>query len=151
MDATPWIENLSEPLILAGFVIFIFSGLFKLLKTDKLTRDASKGLLHKGLNFFFILGLSIIVLGFATKFMQLNNEKSSQAAAIGVIQTMSGTSGTAIQSGGNSNINQSQDNPSVASKNNESVEPPRSVSQTMQNTQGTAIQSGQNSNSSQSQ
>ncbi len=69
-DVTPWIEHLSNPLVLVGFAVFTLAGLVKLFKPEKLNGKATEGLFHKGLNFVFVLGLLIVILGFANSFMQ---------------------------------------------------------------------------------
>ena len=69
-DITPWIEHLSDPLVLVGFAIFTLAGLVKLFKPEKLTGKATEGLFHKGLNFVFVLGLLIVIGGFDNSFMQ---------------------------------------------------------------------------------
>lgn len=69
-DVTPWIEHLSNPLVLAGFALFTLAGLVKLFKPEKLNGKATEGLFHKGLNFAFVLGLLIVIGGFANSFMQ---------------------------------------------------------------------------------
>jgi uncharacterized membrane protein len=69
-DVTPWIEHLSNPLVLVGFAVFTLAGLVKLFKPEKLNGKETAGLFHKGLNFVFVLGLLIVIGGFANSFMQ---------------------------------------------------------------------------------
>lgn len=69
-DITPWIEHLSDPLVLVGFAIFTLAGLVKLFKPEKLTGKATEGLFHKGLNFVFVLALLIVIGGFAKSIVQ---------------------------------------------------------------------------------
>lgn len=69
-DVTPWIEHLSNPLVLIGFAVFMLAGLVKLFNPEKLNGRETAGLFHKGLNFVFVLGLLIVIGGFAKSFMQ---------------------------------------------------------------------------------
>ncbi|GEM_PF-4338226 len=36
-DVTPWIEHLTNPLVLVGFAVFMLAGLVKLFNPEKLT------------------------------------------------------------------------------------------------------------------
>ena len=69
-DVTPWIEHLSNPLVLVGFAVFTLAGLVKLFKPEKLNGKETAGLFHKGLNFVFVLGLLIVIGGFANSFVE---------------------------------------------------------------------------------
>ena len=69
-DVTPWIDHLNNPLVLIGFTVFTLAGLVKLFNPEKLNGKATAGLFHKGLNFVFVLGLLIVIGGFAKSFMQ---------------------------------------------------------------------------------
>ncbi|OQX10039.1 MAG: hypothetical protein BWK73_21305 [Thiothrix lacustris] len=80
-DITPWIEHLSDPLVLVGFAIFTLAGLVKLFKPEKLTGKATEGLFHKGLNFVFVLALLIVIGGFAKSIVQ-QQAAAPQAAII---------------------------------------------------------------------
>ena len=68
-DVTPWIDHLTDPLVLIGFTVFTLAGLVKLFNPEKLNGKATAGLFHKGLNFVFVLGLLIVIGGFANSFM----------------------------------------------------------------------------------
>ena len=69
-DVTPWISHLTDPLVLIGFTVFTLAGLVKLFNPEKLNGKETAGLFHKGLNFVFVLGLLIVIGGFAKSFMQ---------------------------------------------------------------------------------
>lgn len=69
-DVTPWINHLTDPLVLIGFTVFTLAGLVKLFNPEKLSGKATAGLFHKGLNFAFVLGLLIVILGFANSFLR---------------------------------------------------------------------------------
>lgn len=69
-NVTPWINHLTDPLVLIGFTVFTLAGLVKLFNPEKLNGKATAGLFHKGLNFVFVLGLLIVIGGFANSFMQ---------------------------------------------------------------------------------
>lgn len=55
-----WIEHLKEPLVLGGFVLLIFAGVFKLMLGKKNSAD----LWHKALNYLFVLAVLAIGLAF---------------------------------------------------------------------------------------
>ena len=65
METTPWIEHLTHPLVLFGFTLFIIAGLVRVFNPEKLNGKATSQLLHKSLNYSFIIALFIVVLGFA--------------------------------------------------------------------------------------
>jgi len=69
-----WIEPIKDPLILAGFTLFILAGIIKRFKPEKLTQKSTYVLFNKGLNFIFILSLLMVTLGFSLKFMQSSNQ-----------------------------------------------------------------------------
>ncbi len=67
-DFSKWIEHLNEPLVLVGFAVMIITGIMgALLKKDifHLTKTASEKVIRQVLKYAFILGLIVIVLGFA--------------------------------------------------------------------------------------
>ena len=143
---TPWISYLSDPLILAGFALFLLVGLVKLFKTDKLTRAATRDLISKGLTFVFILGLLIVVLGFGIKWEALQNERLQvQRLESRTEQVMTGVSGTSVQSGRDSSVNVGDGTLSqlITADNSDTI--PSPVSQKMENTNGLSIQSGRDS------
>lgn len=71
------IEYLQNPLVLIGFVIFLFVGLFKLIRSDKITGRASAALFNKALNYLFVLALLIVLAGFGLNFYQSYKEQPS--------------------------------------------------------------------------
>lgn len=136
-----WIEYLDNPLVLAGFALAVVASLIKLFKTEKLTRDATKVLISKTLNYIFILGLLIICLGFGLKYFEINknnNESSLGNESPKVEQSMSNTSGTSTQSAGNTNFGGNQ---TTHTENTVRV-----IKQEMKNTKGISTQSGGNTN-----
>jgi len=111
-------------------------------------------LFNKGLNFVFILGLLIVVLGFSVKWQELqgnNTDKNetnvTKETKPHIEQTMTGTSGVSVQSGRDSTVNSGNGSLSQKSTANSTHTSPASVSQKMENTQGISIQSGRDSNS----
>lgn len=78
-----WIQHLSDPLVLIGFVILILSRLVKLIiKGPSFPNDNEKGLSKKILSSCFILGLLIIVLGFGLSFYREMTRESNSENAI---------------------------------------------------------------------
>ncbi|MDD5391995.1 MAG: hypothetical protein PHE17_03145 [Thiothrix sp.] len=65
-----WIEHLKHPMVLAGFVLFVLVGLLKVFMGNNELSEANERLLHKGMNFVFVLGVLIIVGGFAYSIVQ---------------------------------------------------------------------------------
>ncbi|HRJ54334.1 MAG TPA: hypothetical protein PLE99_16355 [Candidatus Thiothrix moscowensis] len=65
-----WLEHLKHPMVLAGFVLFVLIGLLKVFMGSKDLSEANERLLHKGMNFVFVLGVLIIVGGFAFSIMK---------------------------------------------------------------------------------
>ena len=62
-----WIEHLNSPLVLIGFILFIFAGLIKLLLKNNIipfNQANSAKLINKSLNYVFILALAGMVFGF---------------------------------------------------------------------------------------
>lgn len=55
-----WIAYLNDPLVLGGFVLLIFAGVFKLM----LGKKNSAGLWNTALNYLFVLAMLIIGLAF---------------------------------------------------------------------------------------
>lgn len=90
-------ENLHNGWVLAGFVLVILAGILKTIPTKKLDNPAVERLLHKGVNFFFVLGIVSIVLGFVVP------ERTSTGTTE-IKQTISHTSGNAINVGGDVNL-----------------------------------------------
>lgn len=79
-DVTPWIEHLNKPLVLAGFTLFVLAGLVKLFKSEKLSGKDTTRLMDKGMTLAFVLGFLLVVLAFASSFMQM--EASAPQTAI---------------------------------------------------------------------
>ena len=65
-----WLEHLKHPMVLAGFVLFVLVGLLKMFMGSKDLSATNERILHKGMNFVFILGVLIIVGGFAYSIMR---------------------------------------------------------------------------------
>lgn len=108
-DFTPWIEYLSDPLVLVGFVVFMLAGLVKLFKSEKLNGKETAGLFHKSLNFVFVLGLLIVILGFANSFMakwQTVEAAKPMQTLPTVKQNISHSNGVNGQAGRDLNLNQ---------------------------------------------
>jgi glucan phosphoethanolaminetransferase (alkaline phosphatase superfamily) len=60
-----FIEHLNNPLVLIGFMIFIFSGFIKIfLKNNTIHNKESSKIINKYLNYVFILALAGMAFGF---------------------------------------------------------------------------------------
>ena len=90
-----------------GFVLVIFAGLIKLLKPAKMSGPATERLFNLGFKLAFVLGVLIILLGFAKDFMRNKSESTPTPTptTITVEQKISGTNNAAITAGGDVNIN----------------------------------------------
>ena len=88
-----------------GFVLVIFAGLIKLLKPAKMSGPATERLFNLGFKLAFVLGVLIILLGFAKDFMRNKSEPTPTPTTITVEQKISGTNNAAITAGGDVNIN----------------------------------------------
>ncbi len=65
-----WIEHLNNPLVLIGFMAFIFAGFIKLLLKNniiKFNQANSVKLINKSLNLVFVLALVGMVSGFLSQ------------------------------------------------------------------------------------
>lgn len=70
-DLSKWIEHIKEPLVLVGFVIMLIAGLVSIfLKKDifHLTKTASERIVKRIFLYAFVLGIAVLVLGFALAF-----------------------------------------------------------------------------------
>ena len=76
-----WLEHLKHPMVLAGFVLFVLVGLLKMFMGSKDLSATNERILHKGMNFVFILGVLIIVGGFAYSIVNAPPAPVSSAAA----------------------------------------------------------------------
>lgn len=76
-----WLEHLKHPMVLAGFVLFVLVGLLKMFMGSKDLSATNERILHKGMNFVFILGVLIIVGGFAYSIVSAPPAPASSAAA----------------------------------------------------------------------
>lgn len=105
-NITVWIEHLNKPLVLSGFVLFVLSGLVKLLNPEKLSSKAAERLTNRAISFTFVLGFMIVMLAFVKSFMSLPNSfaSSTTIAQPHVIQQTAGSQSPAISSAGNVNI-----------------------------------------------
>lgn len=105
-NTTNWIEHLQNPLVLIGFVLFLFAGLFKLIKTEKITGKASAALFNKGMNYLFILAIVIVIAGFALSFYQTHTEQQTTQTPPQTTEiSTKGKQSPAVQSGEDVNIN----------------------------------------------
>ncbi len=113
-----WIAHLQNPLVLAGFGLFIFAALLRSLfmRSGKLTGKEAAPLLNKAFNFFFILAVLAVIGGLALSWQTKQNDEKAQAKlpeqpsagqAVGVKieQATSGDQSPAVNSGGNASIN----------------------------------------------
>jgi hypothetical protein len=144
-DVTPWIEHLNNPLVLVGFALFTLAGLVKLFKPEKLTGKATEGLFHKGLNFAFVLGLLVVIGGFANSFMQMETAKAEQPAAPPPVikQTIDGSNGVQGQAGRDLGINQGNGTFShQVGQSPTPTTPPANVEQELKNSTGVQGQGG---------
>lgn len=67
-----WIEHLNHPLVFAGFGVFIFATVIKLilLNSGKLNGTAKERIMTKGMYLAFILGLLAVIGGLALNWQQ---------------------------------------------------------------------------------
>lgn len=154
-DVTPWIENLTHPLVLFGFVLFIFAGLLKLFKAEKVNGKETSKLLNKGLNFTFVLGLLIIV---ATLFkdslpifvQQAASTPSTTEQPATTQQTIKDTQagGVAINAGGTVNYNAGGGSlaTQTATQPTSEASAPTPVKQHIEGNSGIAINAGGDAN-----
>lgn len=78
-----WIENLKNPLVLIGFMTFVFAGFIKLLLKNniiKFNQANSAELVNKGLIFLFVLALVGMIFGFFSQkeVLQTIDDKAKQ-------------------------------------------------------------------------
>jgi len=130
--ANVW-EYLNNVWVLAGLVFVVFAGLLKTLSGKQLDNPAVERLMHKGVNYLFILGIVGIVLGFV---MPENKDTKTTE----VTQTISNNSGTAINAGGDVNDNK----PFSPESDRTHQERPSSVNQQIKDNSGVAINAGGN-------
>lgn len=150
-DVTPWIEHLSNPLVLVGFAVFTLAGLVKLFKPEKLSGVATAGLFHKGLNFVFVLGLLVVILGFANSFMEkLQTAEASKPdpAPPTIKQSITNSSGMNGQAGRDLNLNQGSGTLSQQTNRNPSAteQPAANVEQQIDGSDGVTGQGGRDTN-----
>lgn len=75
-----WIAHLQNPLVLAGFGLFIFAALLRplFMRSGKLTGKEAVPLLNKAVNFIFILAVLAIIGGFALSWKTKQNDEKAQ-------------------------------------------------------------------------
>ncbi len=120
MESTNIWEYLDNIWVLAGLVLVAFTGLLKLLPIKNLGRSATERLMHKGINYLFILGFVSIMLGFAisdkSKTTPYQNEADASSSPrsptnqdhteVESLQVIKGNKGTAINAAGDVSVNQ---------------------------------------------
>ncbi|WGZ95994.1 MAG: hypothetical protein QJT81_08440 [Candidatus Thiothrix putei] len=145
-NVTPWIEHLSNPLVLVGFAVFTLAGLVKLFKPEKLSGKETAGLFHKGLNFVFVLGLLVVILGFTNSFMEkwqtVEAAKPIPTPPI-IKQSISNSSGLNGQAGRDLNLNQGGGTLSQQTNLNPSTMPESPVPNVEQQIDGSSGVNGQ--------
>lgn len=125
--ANVW-EYLNNVWVLAGLVLVVFAGLLNSLSDKKLENPAVEKLMNKGVNYLFILALVCIVLGFVVP-------ESKNANIVESTQTISNSSGTAINASGNVDSNSS----SFSGSDRTRQERPNKVNQQIDDNNGIAI------------
>lgn len=130
-DMTQLWEYLDNVWALAGLVLVVFTGLLKSLLGQKLENPAIEKLMHKGVNYLFILGLISIVLGFVVP--ESKKTKTSE-----INQTITNSSGFTINAVGNVNLNSSSSSASDLTHQDY----PSRVNQQIKDNSGTAINAG---------
>ena len=151
-DVTPWIEHLSNPLALVGFAVFTLAGLVKLFKSEKLNGKETAGLFHKGLNFVFVLGLLIVIGGFANSFTEkLQTAEAAKPIPTPLIvkQSITDSKGVNGQAGRDMNLNEGGGTLSqqINSKPSAAPEPPAAnVEQQIEGSSGANGQGGRDTN-----
>lgn len=133
MGATNVWEYLDNIWILAGFVLIVFAGLLKSISGKKFSDPSVEKLMHKGINYLFILGLVSIIMGFVKP--ENKNTKASE-----ITQTINNSSGTSINAGRHVNHNQ----PSSPASDHAYQEHSSSVNQQIKDFSGVAINAGGN-------
>lgn len=151
-DVTPWIEHLSDPLVLVGFALFVLAGLVKLFKPEKLNGKATAGLFHRGLNFLFVLGLLVVTLGFANSFMakwQIVEAAKPMPIPPTVKQSITHSNGVNGQAGRDLNLNQGSGTLSQQTNHNPSTptqSPVANIEQQIGGSSGVNGQGGRDTN-----
>ena len=73
---------LTHPLVLIGFVLLLFFGLLNHLIDSgiipPLREGEASGIVYTLLNYVFVIGLAVIVLGFALQFYKTHQKRLSQ-------------------------------------------------------------------------
>lgn len=133
-------EYLDNFWVLTGLVLVVFAGLLKLLPVKKISSLATERLIHKGINYLFILSLISIVLGFVPfqKDEQTPHSLDQVPIAAESTQAIDNNTGTAVNAGGNVSINQppppAQDRTDSGSSSN--------INQQINNNSGISINAG---------
>ncbi|MCI5220877.1 MAG: hypothetical protein D3914_17195 [Candidatus Electrothrix sp. LOE2] len=145
-----WIEHLHYPLVFAGFGLFIFATVIKLilLNSEKLNGTAKERVMTRGMYLAFILALLAIIGGVALNWNQAEQNYGSQTTGATVEQATQGPQSPAINSGKDVRINYG---PAPAEQNKPAGTPqtlsektqaePAQVQQTTQGEQSPAINS----------
>lgn len=127
--ANVW-EYLDNVWVLVGLALVVFSGILKLLPVNNLDSPATERLLHKGINYLFILGLVSTILGFI---VPEPNGKSE------IMQTISNNRGTAINAVGNVNTQPEPPTPDRSRQERQNT-----INQEIKDNSGIAINAGGN-------
>jgi uncharacterized protein YacL len=112
-----WVENINNPLVLIGFMLFVFAGVLKvLLKNNiiKVNQVNSAQLIHKVLNYAFILALVGMTYGFFSQKQvidvvkpQTNSEKTNSSSSNSIENSK--ITGSTVNQAGHDVINKTED------------------------------------------
>ena len=102
-----WIEHLHYPLVFAGFALFIFATVIKLilLNSEKLNGTAKERVMTRGMYLAFTLALLAIIGGVALNWNQAEQNSGDQTTGATVEQATQGPQSPAINSGKEVRIN----------------------------------------------
>ena len=78
-NITEWIEYLKHPVVLIGFTLFLLTSLIKPLfrQHERLSESAIEPLIHKSLNFLFVLAFFVVFAGFYLGLQSLDTNTTS--------------------------------------------------------------------------
>lgn len=106
-DYTDWIEHLSHPLVLIGFILLLFTALFKAINLNKLTRKSNELILKIILISMILISILGISLG-AITLLGLESKKhisDDNVNTISIEQKTIGDRSPSIISNSNVSIN----------------------------------------------
>jgi glucan phosphoethanolaminetransferase (alkaline phosphatase superfamily) len=142
MEISNALEYLDNFWVRSGLALVLLTSLLKLLPVNILKSPAVERLMHKGINYLFILGLVSIVLGFVTfqNDEQISPSIDQVPIAAEITQTISNNTGTAMNAGENMSVNQ----PLPSAQDHTRSESSSIVNQRIKDNSGNAFNAGSN-------